>query len=275
MLAVGEGDERALLLPRSDSAPEDRAGDFDAAISLADVAGWRCTATELAFEGGDLLFGWKRAFVGLGTISSNTDFDDRNDVVAAFERLLGLEVVVVGTETPPHGHLDMYLTVLDDDRVVLGDPVAGRELLNLGDEPSAVPLPAFDRWTAEAQCAMEPEYEKVRQQLVRSGIEVLRIPIVHGEEGGLLTWNNCLVERRRGIRRVYMPVYGVPDLDEAAVAVFRAAGYRVFPIDCAAIVKDGGTVRCITNVVAWSCARPGGPAQASRLAAEAAPKGDF
>ena len=81
----------------------------------------------------------------------------------------------------------------------------------------------------------------------------------------MLTWNNALVERRHDGARAYVPTYGLPLLDDAAVRAYRQAGFRVFPIDVAAIAENGGTVRCLTNVVEWRVERP------SRVVAEPSP----
>lgn len=256
LLVVGDGAQIRTLLPEPDSVGESYVGDLDAAVALAYRQGWRSAVAGLAFEGGDIVCGRDLAFVGWNTIVANAPAGARDEIVLGFEHLLGTRVVVLGEPEQPHDHLDMILTVLDGNTVVLGDPEWGHELLReLETRFEQAALPDFDEWTAAAQRDVGAGYAAIRAELRRQGIDVLRIPILHGEEGGVLTWNNCLVERRAEGRRVYMPSYGIPALDDVAARVFEEAGCRVFPISAARIAANGGTVRCITNVVSWSAPR--------------------
>ncbi|MCA8951513.1 MAG: hypothetical protein KDE27_18545 [Planctomycetes bacterium] len=264
LLAVGDGSRVDLLTPRLDCVGPSYAGDVATADVLADRSGARSIPLALDFEGGDLECSAKFAFVGWGTILANAPGGRTEDAIRGFERLLRTDVVVVGRPAPPHDHLDMYLTVLDEHTVALGDPLAGAALLAEVEAEAAgtgVELPGFDAWTEAAQRSMASCYDDVLRDLLLHGLTVLRVPILHGEEGGVLTWNNALVERRGDEHRIYLPVYGVPTLDDAASRVYRGAGFRVFPIDVARIAASGGTVRCITNVIGWSAAVRPAPAR--------------
>lgn len=244
-----------LLTPPEEQVEPGYEGDLAVATSLSTARGVRSLTW---FEGGDLAYGGSFTFVGWGSVLANVDDDESVDVgIAAFERLTGTPTVVVGRPVAPHRHLDMYLTVLDERTVLLGDPVVGRELLaGLDREPGvAGALPEHDAWTDECQLAFVSQYTVLARQLRQHGLRVLRVPIVHGERGSVLTWNNALVECRDEGRRAYVPVYGVPALDEMALQVYRDAGIAVFPIDVAELAPLGGTVRCVTNVVAWRTPR--------------------
>lgn len=253
MIAVGNGSLVDLLTPRADCVGPDYTGDLATASTLADRHGCRAVPVALEFEGGDIVCGGKHTFIGWDTIRSNSETASTDDTIRAFQRLLCSEVVVVGRPVPPHIHVDMYLTMFDQNTVMLGDPIAGGDLLEKCQQQTPlVALPSFDTWTIAAQQVVAPQYEEVWRELHQRGLRVLRVPILHGEQGGVLTWNNALVERRGAERRVYLPVYGVPLLDDEAARAFRDAGSRVFAIDVSGIAPDGGTVRCITNVLAWS-----------------------
>jgi len=247
MLALSGASSATILTPRGEHVADGYAGDLAVAHGLAEKL-LRVSATmQLEFEGGDVLCSSERVFVGHATIVNNTARLEERAVVRMFAQMLQSAIVVVGRQGTPHEHADMYLTVLDDKTVALGCPASGAALLR----QNSGPLPAFDTWDEQGQADFERTYEGVRLELLRQGLRVVRVPIVHGIEGGVLTWNNCLVERRAGVRRVYMPSYGAPALDEAAAAAFQANGCEVIPIDVAEIAADGGTVRCLTNVVAW------------------------
>lgn len=253
MIAVGGDTPSDLLTPRTDRVGEAYLGDLAAAGALADREGRRSVPVAMAFEGGDILYSGKRVFIGANTIRSNTESASWAEVIRDFERLLCAKVVVVGTPVPPHDHLDMYLSILDEDTVMLGDPASGRALLKriLRQSP-AVTLPSFDSWTPTAQQAMQSLYDEICRDLRGRGLRVLRVPILHGVQGGLLTWNNVLIERRGLERRVYLPIYGVKEFDDAAIQAYRDADCNVFPIDVSGMAHNGGTVRCLTNVIGWT-----------------------
>ena len=121
--------------------------------------------------------------------------------------------------------------------------------------PDVLSIPAAEVVEAE-QIRLVPQYEHIREQLVRAGLKVERLPILHTNSHGVYTWNNALVERRPEGRRAYVPVYGIPWLDDQALATYRKLGFETFPIDVSRIMHLGGTVRCVTNVLTWSGAAP-------------------
>ncbi|MCK5941150.1 MAG: hypothetical protein KAI24_04200 [Planctomycetes bacterium] len=254
MLAVGvSGSPADLLTPPEDRVDADYGGDLAVAKTWAQQNGGRTAAAKLWFEGGDIASNGTRLFVGWCSVMQNVGDDEAPvDAVVAFERLVALPTVVVGKPIAPHPHLDMYLTVLDERTVLVGDPIKGADLLRrIVDQGEYDSLPDFDDWSEDSQRAVVSLYSAVATEVRRVGLRAVRVPILHGDRGGIMTWNNALVERRAGVSRAYAPSYGVPVLDEAAHAVYRAAGCQVAPIDVAAIAPHGGTVRCLTNVVAW------------------------
>jgi len=93
-------------------------------------------------------------------------------------------------------------------------------------------------------------YERVKKQLEAKGLKVERIPIVHDEYYCTITYNNVLMEVRDNKRIVYMPVYGIEKLDAIATKKYESLGFEVRPVDVSRIYKHGGTLRCITNVLA-------------------------
>ncbi len=252
-VAIRDGDRSAFLTPRIDRVDPEYLGDLAGAHASAAPSA-RCFPTGYSFEGGDVACNGTHAFIGWKTVTDNLENGMTDDIEAAFARMFGCPLVVVGRPAPPHEHLDMFMTVVDERTVLLGDPVLGLELL--GREP-ADNVPDFDAWTQVAlHSGLLARYECVLNELERQGLTVRRLPIVHGEDGNVLTWNNAVIERRADGRRAYMPAYGLPELDEVAARAFREVGVAVLPIDVAAIAPSGGTVRCLTNVIAWSWPGP-------------------
>jgi hypothetical protein len=98
---------------------------------------------------------------------------------------------------------------------------------------------------------MVPVYERIARQLRDAGYAVERLPILHGQDGRVVTWNNALVERRDGEVRALVPVYGIPLFDERAHAAYQRLGCRVLPVEVAEVAALGGAVRCLTNVLEW------------------------
>jgi len=260
MVAIAGPSANVFLSPPQNRVPSDRWGDVLAARALAELTHREHACVGLAFEGGNVLFTRDRVLFTRSLLVANQDEADRRpkqqkgaEVLQRIRDLFGREPLPLGaTYEPPHEHLDMFLTVVDDRTVILGAPqLAETFLIDLAKQGlDSTLLPDFDRWTVQAQRAQIPAYEEIKAELEKAGFRVLRIPILHGEDG-MLTWNNALVEKRGSERRAYVPVYGVPYLDELALETYEKAGYKPFPIDVSRIAHLGGTVRCLTNVTAW------------------------
>ncbi len=68
-----------------------------------------------------------------------------------------------------------------------------------------------------------------------------------------VTYNNCLMESYQKedgtqVRRVFLPEYGLPKLDQAAEEVYKARGFEVVPLQLSALTAMRGAIRCISNV---------------------------
>lgn len=242
MVALGDRTGGMLVAPRLDRVQSDRAGDCTVSSSISrEMPGLSFRTTPLLFEGGNLLFTGGPILAGFNTVVANVeDTAAREEEVAtAFEELLGAPLLCLraGGGELPHEHLDMYLTVLDRNAALLGDPSRGadylRTLARHGLDGSL--LPSFDRWTVQDQLERIAAYRSVQADLEQAGFQVERIPILHGERNGVLTWNNALLERRTEGQVAYVPTYGLPELDEAALATYRRLGFRVYPIDVSRI----------------------------------------
>jgi N-dimethylarginine dimethylaminohydrolase len=248
--------QRFVLVPDEKGVAPGRLGDVAVAYRLADLRnGVQLVKSPLDIEGGDVVVTDEHVLVGAGTILDNLPrfLWSRDLVVDEIARTFGREVVVVGDidSELPHDHLDMYVAPAGPRHVVVGDPgltlpyfearydlgVYGSQVADLG------------TFTRERQEEAQPIYDRVAAQLAARGFHVTRMPVLHGEDGEMLTWTNVVPDRRAGRSRVYVPDYGVPYLDRLARKTWRELGYETFPAPSAAIIRHGGAVRCVTNVL--------------------------
>jgi N-dimethylarginine dimethylaminohydrolase len=255
-LAFPIGDTTRVLLPRPDSVASSIAGDCDVARQLAD---WdpelELVESRLAIEGGDVLVSGAVVLVGATTILANADRFEEGPagVEACLEELFDREVVVVGGRegAVPHEHLDMYVSFVGGRRLLLGDPRLTRRLFDRPDELENASLEARSigvfSWQTQAEAATL--YDELAGLLVDAGFLVQRLPILHTDDGDLLTWNNAVTERRGTRGTAYVPSYGIPSLDDLARRTWTQAGYEVKSVRCAQVIGEGGAVRCLTNVL--------------------------
>lgn len=250
-----------FLSPPEDHVDADRWGDVLAARALSEVsADTNHARVPLVFEGGNLLFTRERVLFTRSLLTANQVQDDIDEasILERMRAFFGRKPLPLGrSHDLPHDHLDMFLTVVDDRTVLLGDPKEAEQFLidvTMHGLDAGL-LPQHDRWTVQGQRAKIPAYDSIKDELQRAGFRVLRVPILHGAEA-MLTWNNALLELRGKERRAYVPVHGLPRLDARALRAFEAAGCRTFPIDVSRIAPLGGTIRCLTNVTRWRCLAP-------------------
>ena len=233
--------------------------------------GLHLVSGEFSLEGGDVLLSNRHVFVGEVSAQRNggSNPQTRAALRTRIAQTFGRQVVFVGegTEGVPYDHIDMFLSVIDDDTLLLGDPRLAVKLLWAGRPvPARVlegELGSFQRSTQEQVARV---YDRVEASLRQQGFRVVRIPILHGQpfddgrRGTILNWNNALLDRGR--MRAYLPRYQVPVLDGAAAQIWRDAGFTVHPIDARAAIVHGGAVRCLTNAFFAGDADPGrGPLQ--------------
>ena len=95
-------------------------------------------------------------------------------------------------------------------------------------------------------------FDAVARTCREAGYSVLRMPVVPAADGRTYwTYLNVVIDRRGAERIVYMPVYrGAEALNREAAGRWRAAGFRVRPVDCTATFRHGGSLRCLVNVLA-------------------------
>ncbi|MDH5485278.1 MAG: agmatine deiminase family protein [Gammaproteobacteria bacterium] len=110
-----------------------------------------------------------------------------------------------------------------------------------------------------------PVLDGIAASLKQHGYRVERIPFLYGgpeshntvdEDTGMratypmLTYNNVLLEQHAGRRKVYLPRYGWPAMDLAAVDAWQKLGFEPQDIEGLAIsAMYGGALRCSVKVL--------------------------
>lgn len=197
------------------------------------------------FEGGNIVADEKYAFTGYATIRC-MDCSSDEDRLKLLGNILGREVVVLGEEDrlEPTDHVDMYLTPLGNKTVLLGNPSMAYKILMTDPE-----YPEQYESLKPSKDELD-SFERVREQLEEKGFRVVPIPYIQAFTDSVFTYNNSLLETLDGKSLVYLPVYNIDVLDKAAIRVYSALGFEVRTVDVSKIYIHGGTIRCLTNVIA-------------------------
>lgn len=205
---------RDLVVPPTPhrGTPE-RNNDWKVPFAFAELRGVRAVAAPFEFDGGDVIASEDALFATHRLVEKNPGRPMRR----LLEETFGRPAVVLEGPAPDH-HVEMFLTPIGGDAVMVGDafPEVARELEGLG------------------------------YRVVRLPLETTDDPRV------FVTYNNVLMETRDGRRIVYMPTYDRPELDGRARAVWEAEGFEVRPIDVSRVYGLRGALHCLVNVVARS-----------------------
>ncbi|MBI2265886.1 MAG: hypothetical protein HYU64_12050 [Armatimonadetes bacterium] len=195
-----------------------------------------------------------------------------------FEQKYGKRVEVIGAddpatpeiEQPATFHIDMGLTPVDDQTVLVGDPgmaidiirslpkeeydAYNKKLSAILEEPGDILQRVIDANTTQDPL-LQHQFDYNAEHLKKKGYDVIRMPYLQGPRG--ITWftyNNCLMEsykREDGseVRRVFLPEFGLPALDRKAEEIYKSQGFQVVPLDLPALTAMRGAIRCISNIL--------------------------
>ncbi len=192
-----------------------------------------------------------------------------------FEREFGKPVTVLGaddpntpdhTEEPATDHMDMGFTPFGDKEAFLGDPGLAKQLLE-GMTPAEIKQ-ANERLSEIAGKPVtienyfsgvgtrnrdnQEDFESYKRIAEGKGLEVTRLPHLEPQDGmPYISYNNCLMERfqkdGQEVKRVFLPQYGVPKLDDYARGTWESKGFEVIPMELGALSAYWGALRCISN----------------------------
>jgi len=200
----------------------------------------------LRIDGGNLVSNRHHVFLGANVVSEN-DGMDKEAFSRALELLSGREYLLVGDEhgNVPWCHVDMYLTPISDDTVLVASPRFGQELI--GQDCQEDEEPTFG--TACPTDLLQERFDAVATLLAARGYQVRRVPaLVNTSDDWMITYNNVLIDQRDDGRSVYLPVYGLPALDQMAAAIYTGLGFDVRTVDVSGVFTSGGALRCVANV---------------------------
>lgn len=194
--------------------------------------------------------------------------------VDLFEKEFGQKVTPMGMdvpetpeiEGPANDHLDMGLTPLDEKTMAVGDPslalsVLGRmaperreEVAALLSQASGIDVKAADLTMQSGYYPnQQRDFDSYAKQLEDSGYRVVRLPYAEPSWGRPnISFNNCLMERFHRedgteVKRVFLPVYGIQELDELAVKTYESEGFEVHPMPLATLATRKGALRCMSQ----------------------------
>jgi len=208
-------------------------------------------ASPLQIEGGNVVSNRRHVFLGANIYEENESLT-RSAVNSSVHEIFGRRPLILGdsNDAVPWCHIDMYVTPISDDTVMVASPRMAEMILEtlLGEEGSE----SIVADTGIGECAadsLQERFDNVASSLERQGYRVIRLPcIVNEAENYMVTYNNVIMDTRNGQRAVFMPVYDQPCLDLAAEAIYHGLGFEVHTINVADVYTNGGAVRCLFNV---------------------------
>lgn len=232
-------------------------------------------------EGGSVVADDERVFVARRIIEAGVHRNEAQSEEAMLDHLAGLwgrRVVALSTGLAEwSAHTDLLVMPIGGRRVLLGNPEQARELLARAPEAekqafqvrirrlaartppghrarSVHEWPVVEKLVAESTVpSRRAGFARLRAELVDAGYDVIDIPFLSLDpervRGRLtLSYTNVVLDVRGGVRTAYVPVYGLPALDDAAVRTWKQAGYRVVVVDTLSPALFGGALRCLCQV---------------------------
>ena len=235
---------------------------------FAESVGMEIMESPLAFAGGNILSNGKTIFVSKNLIEENLKRFG-GDVEAIKQELLkifGNSGDIYVLDDPYNYHIDMCLTLLPGNVVLLGDPSLGMAALDSDSEENrqrfydrvrywrSVYGYAFGNVSMEITRQLTEKYQqrvdRLAESLEREGFNVQRIPIILGDEHGggvkpIATYNNVIFDEND----VLLPQYGIA-ADAAAGREYGNRGYEVKPLNAAFVsMVEEGCARCLSQKI--------------------------
>ncbi len=249
-LVEGDGAPLLLVPPRPTEGNEARKNDWHAPFALAkSIEGLETLTADLVFEGGDFSATESHIFVTalLRERNQGGDLHDKDKLRKWLRRKTGKTPILLGNslEDVPAHHIGMFVTPLDDKRVLVGDPDLGLSLLDSAKvDEGQLPF-AVDRREASLQ-----KFRNIADELAARGFEVIPLPLIPLADGlTYITYNNVLLENRDQAQHAYLPQFGIEALDKAGRDAYEEAGLVVHKIRVKNVYQYNGTVRCLINIV--------------------------
>jgi hypothetical protein len=198
-----------------------------------------------------------------------------------FTKQLGQPIIVMGeddpstpqVEGPANDHLDMAITPLDEKTVAVGDPSLVRKALEkmtperrievLGKMSdilgTTVTEDDFNGLKENASSGVreypnqQHDFDMYAKNLEKKGFRTVRTPYAEPTWGRPnITYTNCLQEQftkddGTKVKRIFLPVFDIPEVDSIALDTYKNEGFEVFPIPMPNLATRKGALRCISQ----------------------------
>lgn len=190
-----------------------------------------------------------------------------------FGKVFGQPIIVMGednpetpeVEGPANDHLDMAITPFDEKTVAVGDPgLVGKTLSKMTPERKMEVLgklsTIFGKEVSEDDFSdrgsypnQKHDFDEYAKTMEKNGFRVLRTPYAEPSwSTPNVTYTNCLQEQftkedGTKVKRVFLPIFDIPELDNQALNTYRSEGFEVFAIPMPDLATRKGALRCISQ----------------------------
>ncbi|TPW18939.1 MAG: hypothetical protein FD126_3184, partial [Elusimicrobia bacterium] len=261
-----DGDDYTLLQPAKlqgyYKGPGEHHGGFEGG-AFQKLRGRSVATSQLNFEGGHVVTGPNGVLISEDVLYRNPQHT-REEIEAIFTRETGKPTRLM-PNIPNWPHLDLYVTPTGDKTVTVGDSRAGAAMFR---KFAADPGNAGSRVLTELRegkagdggwsdgvvnnvraagllTMSETDAKKLdilAAKLESEGYTVQRMPMLTGRLGRnpIFTYNNAF----QSGDNIYVPQYGIPDMDAAALEVYRRQGLNPVGIPAYDLAKYAGALHC-------------------------------
>lgn len=260
-----DGEDYTLLQPAKlqgyYKGPGEHHGGFESGY-FQKLRGRSVATSQLNFEGGHVVTGPNGVMVSEDVLYRNPQHT-REEIEEIFSRETGKPTKLI-PNIPNWPHLDLYVTPTGDKTVTVGDSRAGAAMFR---RFAADPKNAGSRVLTELRTGMagadmgdsvvkdvrtggllafsESDARKldiIAAKLEKEGYTVKRMPMLTGRLGQnpIFTYNNAF----QSGDNIYVPQYGIPDMDAAALETYRRQGLNPIGIPAYDLAKYAGALHC-------------------------------
>jgi hypothetical protein len=251
------GPSLLLVPPPPTEATPARVGDWHVPGELAGTCPHRFARLQLPlrFDGGDFAAADSLVLAGPRLLATNPHLAEggRRSASAVLSKLAGRRVVLLGGREGllPEHHVNMFALPLGEGRALVGDVRLAVRLLEGQSAARARLRELGAALDLSDECANR--FDRAARILETEGLDVTRVPVL-ASAGPLayrpcVTYTNAFIEELHSGPAVYLPSYGLPELDAAARDVYRRLGFETRPVPVGRIWLRGGSLDCLVGVL--------------------------
>ncbi len=213
--------------------------------------------SEISFQGGQIVTGPTWTFISDEVRAINARYS-REEIETIFARETGRRAMLVPS-LRSWPHIDLYLTPVGGNTVLVGDTAAGVRMLlewtalspaNQNQAVSVLGNGSFSRMQEALRQSRDdaPKLEELVIRLTQAGLTVERVPLLTGRccnVSPIVTYNNVF----QSGTAVYVGQYDLPPLDAAGLATYRSRGMTPIPLPATDLARHGGAIHCAINAL--------------------------